>query len=71
MNQEKQKSYVPASLAALAAIWLGVNKRGSLLTDIAHESVGKVLYGDRKKNQYRNKSKSKKHRGRTRPEPAK
>ena len=50
MNEEKQKSYVPALLTAAGAVWLMVNKRGELLTDIAHEAVGKVLYGTGKRD---------------------
>jgi hypothetical protein len=64
MNEEKQKSYVPAGLAAIAAIWLGVNQKGSLLTDIAHESIGKVLYGNEKKKPVKSPKPSKKSKSR-------
>jgi hypothetical protein len=56
MNEEKQKSYIPAILAGLSALWLGAHNRGSLLTDIAHESIGKVLYGEKEKPKRENRN---------------
>lgn len=67
MNNDEHnfEDLVPAILTAGIAVWLGLNKKGKLLDDIAVQSVSRAVQGKKPQRHIKHKRFSK-HRGKSR-----
>jgi hypothetical protein len=64
-NENNYESLVPVVLTGLAAIWLGLNKKGNLLDDIAVQSISRAVQGKKPLQNTKHK-RFNKHRGKSR-----